>query len=514
MRANLPRSPGCYIYKDKSGKVIYVGKAKNLKKRVDTYFQKKDLDPKTSLLVKNIDKIDFIVTDNEIEALILENNLIKKHSPHYNINLKDSRRYAYIQITDEDFPRLVIARIHDGKGSYFGPFVSGIERNYLLSLLKKTFCLRTCKRMPKRPCLRHHIGLCDAPCIGGINKADYKERMEKIECILNGNHKELISTIKQEIKVLSKEQKFEKAIHLREQLAAVRALSDKQKMERSISYDEDIIDFRIKERKVYLLLFNIHKGMLENKQEFIFDFSDYFLEQFLMQYYSDTEVPKEIILSRSIDSQISNHLEQKRGKKLHITIPKKGIKKQLIDLVQRNIDVTFFRGLKQLEEMQEKLQLQDTPSVIECFDVSHLSGTSTVASMVQFRNGEPDKSNYRRFRIRTVEGIDDTASIAEVVKRRYHRLKNEAAELPDLVIIDGGRGQLTSAINELRELGLRIPIISIAKKFEEIHIPGLRNPIKLGRKDIALQMVQRIRDEAHRFAIQYNKLLRSKEMKK
>lgn len=509
---SITNSPGCYLFKDKNDRIIYIGKAKNLKKRVKSYFQKNDLDIKTQSMLEHVNNIDFVLTDNEIEAIILENTLIKKHQPKYNIRLKDAKSHSYLLLINEEYPRVVIARRKIGKGRFYGPFVSAQERDYILQFLRKTFMLRTCKRLPKKPCLRYHINLCDAPCVGYISKQEYDEKIKKVKMVLNGKSTELISKLKKEMDNYSKNQDFEHAIQIRNQIGAIEHLNERQKMKREKKYNEDIINYKIKGGKVYLILFNIYKGTLSNKNEFVFDFNEGFFEEFIIQYYSENPIPKEIIIPEKISLPIRQFLEQKKDAKIKITIPQKGEKKHLSDLVLKNIDNTFFADIDKVDALKKRLDLQDNPVVIECFDISHLSGTSTVGSMVQFRNGRPDKNNYRRFRIRSTEGINDVAAISEVVRRRYIRLKNEDLEFPDLIIIDGGIGQLNKAISELEKLNLKIPIISIAKQFEEIYIPGRLEPLRLSKKDKALNFIQEIRDEAHRFALKYNLLLRRKKL--
>ena len=508
----LPNNPGCYLFKDDEDKILYIGKAKNIKKRVKSYFQKDILDPKTKNLVKNIDSVDIIVTDNEFEALILENNLVKKHQPKFNIDLKDAKSFAYIQLTKEDFARVLLSRRKIGYGKFYGPFVSAQERDYILHFLRKTFTLRTCKKMPKKPCLRYHIKLCNAPCIDLISKEEYSRKIENIKLILSGKTNKLLKKLDKEMNSASEMLDFEKAIMIRNQIKAITHLTERQNMQREKKYDEDILNYRIKDDKVYLILFNIHKGTLVNKNEFIFDFHDEFLEEFIVRYYSESPIPKEVIIPKVVSDATSTFLSKEKKSKVTITVPKQGEKKQLLSLVLKNIDITFFSDTKKVDELKKKLLLQETPRVIECFDISHISGTSTVGSMVQFRNGKTDKSNYRRFKIRTVEGIDDYAAISEVVRRRYTRLKNEDETLPNLIVIDGGKGQLSSALEELEKLELKIPIISIAKKFEEIYIPGETQPVHLDKKDKALLFIREMRDESHRFAIKYNRLLRKKEM--
>lgn len=508
--ANLPQKPGCYMFKDYASSIIYVGKAKNLKKRVSSYFHKNHTDPKTQIMLQNVHDFDTIVTDTETEAFVLENTLIKKHQPVYNINLKDSKTYAYIRSTEDAFPRLQVARKKQGK--CFGPFVSAQERDHLLRLLRKVFKIRTCKRMPKRPCLRYHIGLCSGPCAGHISQEEYQANLQRAEEVLRGRTAELIGTLRDQMRSAAEKRCYEQAAMMRDQILALEYLNERQNVERHKQHDEDIINFVIAGRTVYLMLFHTRKGVLSKKQEFTFSYHEEFLSDFLVQYYSDNAVPREIILPHAIDPALEDFLSQKRDGPVRIVVPKRGEKRQLLALVKKNIEMSFFGDQEKVAALRHSLKLQSDPSVIECFDISHLSGTSMVGSMVQFRNGRPDKSNYRRFRIRGVDGIDDFQAIAEVVGRRYSRLKREDADMPDLVIIDGGKGQLHAALAALQQDGVKLPVIAIAKREEEIFVPGLKEPIRMKRADKALKYVQEIRDEAHRFAINYNRLLRKKEM--
>lgn len=508
----IPSSPGCYLFKDKLDKVIYIGKAKNLKKRIKSYYQKNDLDIKKQSMIGHAKGIDFVITDNEVEAIILENTLIKKHQPKYNIRLKDAKSHSYILLTNEDYPRVLIARRKVGNGRFYGPFISAHERDCVLQFLRKIFMLRTCKKFPKKPCLRYHINLCDAPCSGYISKTDYNEKIKKVKMVLSGKSTFLIRKLQKEMKNLSDKQDFERALQSRNQINAIEHLNEKQKMQRKKKFNEDIINYVIKNDKVYLILFNIYKGTLSNKNEFVFNLHDGFFEEFLIQYYNENPIPKEIIIPEKVEPVIHQFLERKKQRKLKITKPQKGEKLQLLKLVLKNIENTFFADVKKITALKKRLNLQDEPFVIECFDISHLSGSSTVGSMVQFRHGRPDKNNYRRFKIRTIEGINDVAAISEVVRRRYLRLKNEYVDFPDLIIIDGGIGQLNAALNELKKLNLKIPIISIAKHFEEIYMPGVLQPLRLSKGDEALNFIQEIRDEAHRFALKYNIQLRTKKL--
>jgi excinuclease ABC subunit C len=508
----LPRLPGCYLYKDADGKVLYVGKAKDIKKRVSNYFQKQDHDPKTKSLIQAASGLDFIVTNTEVEALLLENTLIKKHWPRYNIKLKDSSRYACIHLTDEHLPRIRISRSKQGRGTFFGPFTSARERDYVFSVVRKAFQLRTCRRLPKRACLRYHLGACSGPCIGKITDAEYQEKVKRADAALKGNIAELIASLKNEMANSAARQEYERARDLRNEIAALERLQERQSIERKRKFDQDIISWLVEDGNVYLMLFKVYKGTLEGKEDFVFAYDENFLEEFLVQYYSENVPPEELIVAQPPDEPLVEFLSHLKGKKVKVTVPKQGEKKDLLDLAKKNVEIGFFGERKKVQALQDALKIPKFPNVIECFDISHLAGTSMVGSMVQFRGGRPDKSNYRRFKIKAVKGIDDLASIAEIVRRRYSRLKDEGKELPDLIIIDGGAGQLSAAFQELRNLRIKVPIISIAKREEEIYIPDLDGPLSIKRDEAASLFVQEIRDEAHRFAIGYNRLLRQKAL--
>ncbi len=505
---DIPDEPGCYLFKDSGGNILYIGKAKDLKKRVSSYFQKKDQDPKTRMLAGNIASVDYIITGNEKEAFILENNLIKKHNPRYNIDLKDSKRYAYIQLTKEDFPRLLIARRRTGEGSYFGPFTSSDKRDSLLRFANNVFRLRTCRRLPKKACTRFHMDFCSAPCINRISKEDYSLHVEDAKKLLSGGNNQLLRELRDRMRECSGDREYEQARILRDRITAIESLRERQSMETQRQYDQDIINYVVDDSTVHLAVFNAYRGVLSNKDEFDFDYNEGFLEEFILQYYSEGNIPQEIILPQNIPPALNDYLSDRRGSSVKVTVPVRGEKKNLLDLVRKNVEKSFLEDDLRMQDLRVILGLKEIPRIIECFDVSHLSGTNPAGSMVRFLNGKPDKIGYRRFRIKTVEGVDDYAMIGELVGRRYKRLVQERKELPNLIVIDGGRGQLSFAFTELERLGLKIPVIAIAKKLEEVYLPGLSEPQSFDLNSRGMKLLQNVRDEAHRFAVGYHRLLR------
>ena len=512
--ADIPHSPGCYLYKDQMGTIIYVGKAKDLRKRVSSYFQKRDQDPKTQKLVQTIAGVEYIVTGTDEEAYLLENSLIKRHQPKYNIDLRDAKSYAYIELTKEAFPRITIARKAKGAGQFFGPFVSGKERDYVLTVVKKTFRLRSCKSMPRnmRPCLRFHIGNCTGPCAGKVSAEEYARQCGQAEAVLKGRTAELVAALTEEMNRYAAAMEFEAAMRCRDVITAVTHLAGRQCVSRQKDYDEDVIHFLTAEGMVYLMVFHVYQGTLGGREEFLFAESAGFFEEFLAQYYSEHAAPREVIVPEAVDASLAGYLGSVAGRKVVFTVPKQGEKAKLLELARRNIETVHFGDEIRVEELRQALHLADAPKVVECFDISHLAGTDTVASMVQFRNGRAEKKSYRRFRIKTVEGIDDFASMAEVVRRRYSRLVAEEKELPDLILIDGGKEQLSAAKRVLDELEVDVPVISLAKSEEEVFVSGVPFPLPFGKKTRANMYLQEIRDEAHRFAVEYNRLLRKKRV--
>lgn len=493
----LPTSPGCYIFKDAKGKVLYVGKAKNLKNRVKSYFVKTKHTLKTNLLVKRINKIDFIITKTESEAFLLENNLIKLHYPKFNIDLKDSRRYAYLMLTKDEYPLLEVARKRNKEGEYFGPFVSGRSRIIVMDTITRNF-----KILTKHPSKKLKSILI---------KEDYNKRVKNARRILKGQTKSLIEELTKEMQKNSKINNFEYSITLRNQIEALNTLKEKQVMENAREIDAHIINYQIVANKVYLLVFNVRKGIVEDKQEFVFEEKEDFLEEFLVRLYETISVPSEIILPIKLPSYVGTYLSKQS--KVKIIVPSKGEKKELLDFVYQNITPTFFAGKERLEELKKILHLTNLPRLIECFDVSHLSGTNTVAGMVVFQNGVANKSLYRKFKIKSITNSDDYLALEEAVQRRYNGSLIKTMRFPDLIVIDGGKGQLSRTKKVLDDLNLKIPIISLAEQFEEIFIPLTSIPIKLEKSNKGLQLLINIRDEAHRFSNSYRKVLKSKEIK-
>ncbi len=504
----IPRQPGCYLFSDEQGRVIYIGKAKELRRRVSSYFKRRDLDPKTQVLVSHIHSVQTIVTSREEEAFLLENNLIKRHQPKYNIDLKDAKSFATLRLTAEDFPRLVISRRRQEDGRHFGPFVSAEQRDEVMRFLVRVFRLRTCRKLPKKPCLRFHIGLCPAPCAGKISLPAYRERIARVVEVLAGRGGALIHQLGEEMARHAAAEEYEAALELRDQIAALERLAERQAVQRVARGSEDVLQYAVGGGEVFLLLFHVERGTLCRREEFQFAGSEDTVEEFLSRYYAENPVPKELILPRRPDDGLVAYLRRLGVRR--VTVPLRGGKRQLLALARLNLDSVFFAGDRRQHELRERLDLPDPPETIDCVDISHLSGTAMVGSLVRFRHGKPDKAGYRRFRIKTLSGVDDPAAIAEVVRRRFTRLVGEGTPLPDLLVIDGGETQLTAARRELEACGVRVPVIAIAKRFEEIYRPGVRAPLRLDARDPALLLLRAIRDEAHRFAIAYHRLLRQK----
>jgi excinuclease ABC subunit C len=534
---NFPHKPGCYLYKDKHGQVIYVGKAKDLQKRIAQYFVKKELDPKTRLLVKNIADVEFITTDNEEEALLLEQSLIHQYQPKYNIDLRGDIRYAYIKVTDEKFPRLITARKIDKHGRFYGPYTEGSARRMILKTLGDIFKIRTCNQMPKKVCLQYHIGRCTGPCQGFITESDYLFNIKNAERLLKGETRGILADLSQRMKQSSAKQQYELAKNYRDQIAAIKLIEEKQKIDVPKNFDQDLINWLVVGNKIYFQLFNIDKGVITSRHKFTFANYTGVVEDFIKQYYSINFIPREIILPEKLSEQnlITKYLQETKAKKFTIsylprvdlTVPVKGEKLKLLELVKNNLEINL--GLEPgVFDLQGKLELEKLPKVIEFFDVSTLQGKYNAGAMIQMNNGRFNKNEYRKFKIKwpsfakATEGKkdvlvytetsagkqDDVAAIKEIVLRRYSHLIKEKAKMPDLIVIDGGRGQLNAALKALQELKLEINICSLAKREEEIYLPNKIQPLKLDKKLAGLKLLIKGRDEVHRFVIKYHRQLR------
>ena len=525
----LPENPGCYLMKDMDDNVIYVGKAKNLKRRVSSYFLP-NRDLKTTCLVEKIDHIDYIITGNEYEALVLENNLIKKYTPHYNILLKDGKSYPVIRITNEDFPRIFKTRriIKDGS-KYYGPYAKLGELNTYLDLVAKSFPLRLCSgplSKRKEACLYYHIGRCSAPCINKISKEEYGKYIRACEDFLSGDDASLIKQVEKEMYDASKRLDFETAAKKRDILEALKGVQSNQMVQDW--NDEESKDYVAIEMRSYLTTISImqfRNGSLIGKalyrSESLGDETET-LFSFIVQYYSDGEsLPHEIYVSHEIDaSLIERFFDENYSHRVKVLLPRDGKHYRILRLAQENATRDIEKRLKEtdntpaLEILRKELSLERLPRHIEGFDIAQLSGKYTVASLIVFRDGNPSRSEYRHFSIKSLEGkIDDFESMREAVSRRYSRLLAENAELPDLLMIDGGKGQVNAVLEILEALGIadRIPVIGLAKEHEELVPPRDGETVRLPHSNEGLRVLIAVRDECHRFATSFNQRMRSKE---
>lgn len=539
----LPNAPGVYLMYDKDENIIYIGKAKVLKNRVRSYFAKRLDTPKLKVMVPQIIRFEFIITDSEVEALILESHMIKKHKPKYNVLLKDDKKFPWFLVTDEDYPRIIVTRKNNRqkeKGKYFGPYTNARAMYSTLELIKKLFPLKQCKqpRFKDRPCIYNQIGKCLGPCQSLVTPKDYKEVVKQVELFLSGKQDELIAELKKQMERFAENQEYEKAAKYRDSYFDVQQVVEKQKVVTdNTTINQDIIGIDYDDIKMSLVLLKVRDGRLIGKNDFDLSLdqihnSNEALITFIKEYYQmieSNDIPKEIIIPEEISkdevSIIAEWLSYKRGNKVSLIAPKLQKKQELVELATKNA-TSYLEKLK-LEELarlqndwnqvgsyiQEKLQLARFPHRIECFDISHIQGANTVASMVVFKNGKPAKSEYKRFKIRSTEGKpDDFESMKEVIKRRYTRVLKDNLELADLIIVDGGKGQLSHAIEILDDIGLvDQPIVSLAKKLEEVFIPEHSQPKILPANSQPLFLFQKIRDEAHRFAITYHRKLRENQ---
>ena len=550
---NLPAKPGVYLYKNAAGKVIYVGKAVSLRARVRSYFhQSAQHTPKIRRLVDEIANIEFIVAGSELEALLLENNLIKKHQPRFNVRLKDDKRYPYIKVHRQDpFPRVTTTRHILGDGArYFGPYTNAAAAYQTLDLVRKIFpyltCTRTINGQDERACLYYHIGRCAAPCIGVVNQEEYRAIIQGLCDFLSGHTEPVIADLQRQMQQAAEALDFEKAAFLRDQVQAIEHVVEKQKVMSPDMTDHDVIAFARENSDTCVQVFFIRAGRLIGREYFLLDGTAEeddraIVTSFIKQFYDQvTTVPPEILLPQEVDEVmiIRDWLRSKRGASVMLKVPRRGQKRGLVQMAAENAAETLSHLRAQwqadeskqseaLSDLQQYLNLPEPPVRIECYDVSTLQGTNTVSSMVVFVKGVPRKSDYRRFKMRAVKGQDDFASMQETLRRRFKRMQDAGYQLdaspgkkdqynawslvPDLLIVDGGKGQLNAALEVLDEFELRdaVPIAALAKREEELFVPGQSESIILPRNSQGLFLMQRIRDEAHRFAVEYHRKLRS-----
>lgn len=550
----LPDNPGVYLMKNNLGEIIYVGKAKNLKNRVRQYFRNsKNHSEKVRAMVKNIAEFEYIITDSEIEALILECNLIKKHSPKYNISLKDDKFYPFIKITtNEDFPRVFITRNFAKDGNkYFGPYTNGAAVYETINLIRKVFPIRTCKRSitedgeRTRPCLNFHINKCNAPCGGYVSKVDYGKMINSVIDILNGKDKDVTKELKENMEEAANNLEFEKAASYRDKILAIDTLVQKQKMFKITDEDEDFINIYSDEKDSCVQVFFLREGKVTGREHFMIENTSgeeesEVISKFIVNFYSGvSKIPKNIYLPYVDDHDILEELLTiKRGSKVWIKIPKKGEKKSMLDMVKENAKITLqqFKDkiLKEkeinkisLEELAQLLNLDDIPNRIEAYDISNIQGVDSVGSMIVFENGKAKNSDYRRFRIKTVKGANDYDSMREILARRFEHGLKEIKEIqernlvfsngkfsnfPDLIMMDGGKGQINIALEVLNKLGIEIPVCGLVKddKHQTRGIIYNNEELIINRSSNLMQLIRRIQDEVHRFAITYHRSLRDK----
>ncbi|WP_425447092.1 excinuclease ABC subunit UvrC [Dethiothermospora halolimnae] len=551
----LPDKPGVYLMKDEKGQIIYVGKAVSLKKRVRQYFQSsRNKTPKVNAMVKNIDEFEYIITDTEVEALILESNLIKKHKPKYNILLRDDKQYPYIKVTtNEKYPRVIkVRKVKKDGAKYFGPYTSNGAVNDTLDIIRNLYPIRTCKlNLEKdigkvRPCLNYHIGRCLAPCQGNVDERVYMEMINEIIMFLNGREEKLLDIIEEKMKRASKDLDFESAARYRDQVNSLKHILEKQKIVSTTMTDQDVIAMARGINEVCVQIFFIRSGKVTGREHFMITDTDEqarieVLSSFIKQFYlGSAYVPKEILIEEEIEdiNTITEWLSQKRGSNVYIKVPKRGEKSKLINMVRSNaiqtldkysdkIKKKMKRSKEAVQELSQLLSLENIPKRIEAFDISNLQGVESVGSMVVFEDGEPKKSDYRRFKIKTITGANDYGSMEEIIFRRFNRGLKEKELIkesklgiesfsifPDLIMMDGGKGQVNVAKRVVDTLGIDIPICGLVKD-DNHRTRGIiyeNKEISLKKNSKSFNFITRVQDEAHRFAINYHRSLRDKKM--
>lgn len=539
---NLPAKPGVYQFLNKNGKIIYVGKAKNLRNRVRSYFQNNVTSPKTLAIVEKTEEVQIVVTDSEVEALILENNLIKQFKPRYNVNLKDDKSYPFIKVTNELFPRIYPTRhlVNDGS-KYFGPYTDVKSMKASLRMINQIFRIRSCKldlteeninAKKFKVCLDYHIKKCDGPCEGLISAIAYNEMVKEVIQLLKGKTDELIKSLTEKMNIAVENLEFEKAAELRDKINQLTSISSKQKIVSDDFDDRDIFAVAFEGKDSSCSVFNIRDGKLIGKKQLRLSIEEgeelpQIYSAAIKFYYQDfAEIPKEIVLEVEPEDKetILEWLIQKANHKVKFVVPQRGDLKSLVKMCKENamlqlkeIQIQKMKNLGNvpypLAALQRDLRLKNLPKKIECFDISNIQGSDSVASMVVFVDGKPKKSLYRKFIIKSVDGPDDFASMREVIERRYSKLLTENETFPDLIMVDGGKGQLSSAVEVLNKLGVKdYNIIGLAKRLEEVFFPGKSEPETIAKTSSGLKLLQQIRDEAHRFAITFHRQRRTKRI--
>jgi len=540
---NIPTKPGVYQFKNNVGEIIYIGKAKNLRTRVRSYFQKnKYQTPKNQSMIKRITDLDWIVVSTEVEALLTEANLVKEHKPHYNINLKDDKSFPYIRITTEPYPRIFITRdiVKDGS-RYFGPYTDVYLLRRSLKAVHRIFPVRSCDYYLDQEviragkvdlCLDYHIKKCEGPCQDLVSKNDYSAMIKRVVQFLYGKTKETENYLNKQMNIAADETRYEDAAMYRDQLGAVKSFKEKQRKVAADFDNRDVLAMAKQDNMCVTVIVRIRNGRIHSREKISINIGDEsdadLFQSVITQFYLDSDfIPKIINVAENPTNkqQLLVWLIEKRNGPVHIQVPKRGEKAREIRLAAQNAKLLLGEWIinrkkrreltpKMVQQLQEDLQLKIPPRRIEAFDISHLGGTNTVASMVCFIDGKARKSEYRKYKIKTVDGVDDFAAMREVVIRRYRRLKNEQATLPDLILIDGGKGQLSMAISALRELGLDyLTVIGLAKQLEEVFVPGYADAQSIPKQSPGLILLRKIRDEAHRFAITFHKQKRNKQMR-
>ena len=539
---SVPTSPGVYFFSDTKGKILYIGKAKNLKNRVRSYFQKnKYQTPKNQSMVKRVSDIEWIITSNEVEAIFTEANLIKQHQPKYNVDLKDGKSFPFIRITNEPFPQVFLTRkiVKDGS-HYFGPYTDVNHLRAVLKMIHHVYQIRSCTFKLDRKtiednkvslCLDYHIKKCGGPCEGLVSEKEYDKMIATVTSFLHGKTSDTERFLLREMNRGSDEQRFEDAARVRDQLESVQRFKNRQRKVAVDFSDRDIFSLAHEEEIGVVVIVRVRGGRFFSREKIYLRqvrSPEEALESVITRFYLDSfDIPREIALPFAVPNEDTIYLwlSEKRERALKIKYPQRGEKARELRVAHQNAKLLLGEWIlkkkkrreyipNSLKQLQDDLQLKAPPRTIEAFDISHLGGTNTVASMVYFKDGKPVKKNYRKYNIKTITGIDDFASVREVVIRRYKRLLKEKSSLPDLILIDGGKGQLSMAVSALRQLGIAyVPVIGLAKRLEEVFLPGQSEPQSISKSSPGLLLLRRVRDEAHRFAVSFQRQKRSKSVK-